>query len=297
MRKRFITGLLALAFAGVALPSAPPVRPPPPMGDIVPQQRYPINNRVRAALPGPEISVLVYRPARANTERLAVVMHGRNGRADAPHMKPVIAAYLARGYTVVAPDASFSNYNDSYGDGRGFTIGQHVADLNRTIAWARDNAAMLGWDGRRFALAGHSMGGFAVSYLAATRYAQDVVHVLAVAPFTSGERQMAARGPDGVRRLAMETPQAPQEWLRHDIHRHIDDLDMPVSAIVGGRDTVTPAADVRDYYRALPRPAYFTILPDQHHSLKGDQFFHTVLWQVRGMDRQAGVKRMPVPYS
>ncbi|MBU0799729.1 MAG: alpha/beta fold hydrolase [Alphaproteobacteria bacterium] len=257
--------------------------------------RYPITNDILPQLPGPDISVEVFKPVRPDPARLAIVQHGRNGKADAPHMMPLIRAYLDSGYTVVAPNAAYSHYNDSTGDGFGFTIDQHVADMRRAVRWARENAAMLGWDGKNFALAGHSMGGFAASFLAATRYADETVHVLTVAPFTSGTRQIEARrrAPHGLDNLRKELPHAAVEWPKHDIHQHVDKLTMPVSAIVGGRDTVTPATDVKAFFDDLPHPARFTIIPDEHHSLLGEGFYKTARQHIKFMDKQAAAKPAP----
>src|SRR5690606_30441403 len=117
---------------------------------------------------------------------------------------------------------------------------------------------------------------------------------------TSGERQMEARGPEGRARLAQELPQAMEGWPRHDIHDYTDQLTMPVCAIVGDRDTVTPAHDVKDFFESVPQPGAFTIVPGQHHSMTGDEFYRTVRQDIERMEQMAHTtqptaKRGPSP--
>ena len=218
---------------------------------------------------GPRISVEIFKPERSRSDLLTVLVHGRNGKADAPHMLPVAQAYNAADITVVSVDAANSQWNDSAGSAADFTMGQHVEDARRTITWAQANAQRLGWSGQRLALAGHSMGGYAVCYLAATAFNNRISHVLAVAPVVSGQRQIEvkARTPNGLESLRREVPQALDEWPKHDIAPYIDKLTMPVAVIVGQCDTVTLADDVAAFYRRLPNPAGLTIIDDGQHCL------------------------------
>ena len=228
---------------------------------------------------GPLIHVGVFGPPRP-TGRLVFVAHGRNGKADAPHMTPVIRAYLGAGYTVVAPDCAHSCWNDSEGEAADFTMARHVADLRRSIEWATVHARTPGgaeelvWDGGRFALAGHSMGAYAACRLAATDYRDRTEHVLAVSPVVSGRRQIESRAlqPGGLEDLRREVPGALEEWPRHDLFEIIHALEMPVGVIVGADDTVTRVSDVQDFCRHLPNPTGLNVVDHEHHCLLGPGF-------------------------
>ena len=95
--------------------------------------------------------------------RLAVVAHGRNGAAHAPHMQKLIDSYRARDYIVLSPDCCASAWNDSAGKEADFLLENHVRDVRRTVDWALANAAAVGWDGTHLALCGHSMGAYAAA--------------------------------------------------------------------------------------------------------------------------------------
>ncbi|MCD8496732.1 MAG: alpha/beta hydrolase [Alphaproteobacteria bacterium] len=243
------------------------------------------------------MSVLVYKPAQSDSQKLAFVHHGRNGKADAPHMLPVIKAYLRQGYTVIAPNARYSAANDSAGEARDFTISAHTEDLARSIEWAKSNTEILGWDGISFALAGHSMGAYAATYLAATDYKDNTEHVLAISPFTSGERQIEARRshPNGIEFLQRELPQAMAEWPTHDIFTVIDNLTMPVSVLVGEIDNITPSYFVADFYNRLPNPGTMEIVKGQHHCIINNDFSRVVENHLTGMNNIAVAQANEVP--
>jgi alpha-beta hydrolase superfamily lysophospholipase len=221
--------------------------------------------------PDARMSVLILRPRR-RARGLAVVVHGRNGAADARHMRLIASAYVARGMTVVLPDCCGSAYNASAGGAGDFSLAGHLRDAGRAAAFAIEAAADLGWAGRRIALAGHSMGAYTVGMLAASTLADRCRHLLLVSPFVSGRHQIAARcatSGDGLVQLAGEVPQALTEWPRHDLLRHARRIACPAATVVGVRDTVTPDATVRLLGAALPAFVSHTVLDGAHHSLEG----------------------------
>jgi alpha-beta hydrolase superfamily lysophospholipase len=213
--------------------------------------------------------------ARELSSRLAVVAHGRNGAAHAPHMQKLIDAYRARDYIVLSPDCCASAWNDSAGKEADFLLGNHVRDVRRTVDWALANAAAVGWDGTHLALCGHSMGAYAVARLAATAYVDRAAHLLLVSPFTSGRRQIEAREkyhPDGIANLRHDVPRALEEWPCHDIFTVIDRLTLPVALFAGGKDIVAPPENVREFVERLPLPPLYRLLPEASHCLEGGDY-------------------------
>lgn len=209
------------------------------------------------------------------SDRLAVIAHGRNGAAHAPHMLKLIKAYLERDYIVLSPNCCASAWNDAAGAEGDFLLGNHVRDVRRTIAWAEGHAATIGWSRRHLVLAGHSMGAYAVAHLAATDWYGQVDHLLTVSPFTSGVRQIEARAkyhPDGIANLRRDVPAALEEWPKHDIFQVIDRLTLPIAVVAGAKDIVAPPENVREFVERLPMLTAFLMLPEASHCLEGGDY-------------------------
>lgn len=252
--------------------------------------------------PGSLMSILVAKPeGLQRSDKLAFIHHGRNGNAEG--MRDIASAYLAHGYMVVMANARNSHYNDSAGTAKDFTITEHINDLERTIEFAHHNSKAIGWTGDIFALAGFSMGGYAASYLAATRYSGRAAHLLALSPLTTGERQIEARRdhPKGIEILQRELPLAMDEWPKHDIFKHISGLTSPVSVIVGADDTVTPPRHVCAFADALKHQGVLVsldVLDGRHHSVlnqTGDDFSTLVFKRVEQLERARLVRPRPAP--
>ncbi len=238
--------------------------------------------------PDARISIEVWRDA--PSPRLAVVAHGRNGAARAPHMMKLIDAYRARGYVVVSPDCCASAWNDSAGAEADFLLENHVRDVRRAVLWAVGNAAAIGWSGGHLALCGHSMGAYAVMRLAARDYYGKVGHLLLASPFTSGVRQIEARAkyhPDGIANLRREVPRALDEWPRHDVFAVVDHLTLPVAIFAGGKDIVAPPENVRELVERLPSPPLFRLLPDASHCLEGGDYLAELIEAIDRLDAAA----------
>ncbi|PZO86491.1 MAG: hypothetical protein DI626_06435 [Micavibrio aeruginosavorus] len=220
------------------------------------------------------MSADIFQPdKKSHSRKVAFVFHGRNGASDAEHMIKVIAAYTRCGYLVVAPNLCNSEWNGSAGQGTEFTMHNHVRDSRRSIEWAISEKNHFGWDGRSFALCGHSMGGYAALFLAATDYRGTADHVLAVAPAISGECLIDARRkyhPNGIENMLIETPSALAEWPRHDLFNVVAGLTMPVSAVVGVDDNLTLPSDIGRFFSALPKGQEFEVLDGEHHCLVGE---------------------------
>jgi len=239
--------------------------------------------------PDARMSVSVW--VSAPSDRLAVIAHGRNGAANAPHMMKLIDVYRARGYIVVSPDCCASAWNEAAGEERDFLLADHVRDVRRAIEWAEDNAATLGWSGEHLVLAGHSMGAYAVAHLAATDWHGRIGHLVLVSPFTSGTRQIEAREkyhPDGIANLRRDVPAALDEWPRHDIFTVIDKLTLPTAVIAGAKDIVAPPENVREFVERLPTAPAFLMLPEASHCLEGGDYAAELGGIVGQLDAAAG---------
>lgn len=237
--------------------------------------------------PGSRISIFSYRPEENYlSDRLVVIMPGRNGRADAGHLKPVIKAYLKRGIAVVSINPGNSRFNDSEGSSRDFTLARHTDDLRRTMLWIEENKGRVGWTGQKLFLAGHSMGAYSVLRMASTLFKNRVDHVLVMNPVTTGKRQLEAHGaaPGGLQSYFKRVRYAADDYPRHDIYPTIQKLTMPVTVVTGEKDKVTLLPPVVHFYNSLPNPAGLTIIPNGHHCLSGDVYLKSL---EEGADKAA----------
>lgn len=221
------------------------------------------------------MSIDIFRSPQADSNKIAFVFHGKDGCSDSPHLLKMIEPYLQRNYLVVSPNLCHSQWNDSAGQKEDFLISYHVRDCARTIEWAKNSREILNWHGNDIALCGHSMGGYAATFLAAATYNRSTKHVLTIAPFTDGTRHLATRANpqyhvDGIKTLNAECTAALIEWPQHSLYSVIDKLHMPVSTVVGINDTITLPSDIGDFFDALPNGADRLVLADEHHCLIGD---------------------------
>ncbi len=241
------------------------------------------------------MSALASLPSTDAPRGICFVAHGLKSAADAPHITKIRAAYINRGYTVIAPNLCNSNANDSDGDLSTFTIRDHIDGIRRTIEWTRDNADLFNWDAQNFTMAGHSMGAYACGYLAAREYPQECRHLLFVSPTTSGARSLRARAdqtinPGAMDILRRETPLLAQEWPEHDAYRHVGRLTMPTAIAVGEIDTLTPPSDIDDFAAALPNCVDKRIVAREHHCLVGENITTILTDIICGLERAAAPK-------
>jgi alpha-beta hydrolase superfamily lysophospholipase len=222
--------------------------------------------------PDRHMTVQITKPSGVYTsDKLVFIHHGRNGNAEA--MRDIAKAYHAHGYIVVAANARNSLYNTSAGNSHDFTLGAHCEDMDRNITFAKNHAAGIGWTGKKFALAGFSMGGFAASFMASTKYRDETSHLMAIAPLISGERQIETRKNDPhytIEVLMKEVPNALTEWPQHDLFKHLNGFKMPVSIIVGSIDSVTTPNHICAFADALKERGMLTsldIIEGRHHDV------------------------------
>ena len=110
---------------------------------------------------GVQINGIVYQPSGAGPHPTLVIFHGLPGNEK--------NLDLAQAVRRAGWNAVTFNYRGSWGSPGVFRFGQNLEDGDAVLAFLRDpaNAARLGIDTHRIAIAGHSMGGWVVVHTAA----------------------------------------------------------------------------------------------------------------------------------
>ena len=196
-----------------------------------------------------------------------LLVHGRNGAPDQPHIDEIARAYLSRGWRVAAPELPFSGALPDSGPSDRVTLSGHAAAAR--AVW--DEVAGRWGDGA-LALAGHSLGGFAVARIAGA--APSAHHVLGVSPVLSGRRMLAARvamGPPAVAALEREVPLMRAEMEREDATDALAACDVPAAVVTGAADGLVRIGDARDWFRAARNGVFFGALPGVHHCPTGEE--------------------------
>jgi acetyl esterase/lipase len=157
----------------LALPAFVVAQPAPPQS--VPSAIYtdpPSNPAHPAAMDvlhipthGLLINGLIYKPAGSGPHPTLVICHGLPGNEK--------NLDLAQAVRRAGWNAVTFNYRGSWGSPGSFRFAQNIEDANAVLAYLRDpaNAAKLGIDPKRIAIAGHSMGGWVVAHVAAHDHA------------------------------------------------------------------------------------------------------------------------------
>lgn len=208
------------------------------------------------------IPVLIAGPDAARGTVL--LAHGRNGAPAQPQIAEIALAYLARGWRVAAPELPHSSASPGSGPPDQVSFAGHVAAAASVRDWLI--AELPG----PLALAGHSIGGYAVAHLAAGR--GDIHHVLAVSPPMSGMVLMRARqamGPGAIDEVRRDAPGYFTEMQTADAEPALRQITAPLAVVTGACDGLVPLADARAYFAAAPNARFFAALPDEHHCPTG----------------------------
>ena len=231
-----------------------------------PQLNWPDTAR-RTELPTPlgPLPVVVGEPSGIPLGTVLLV-HGRNGAPDQMQIAEIALAYLRRGWRVVAPELPHSSALPRSGAPDLVTFAGHVDAAAVAWAWvARE------WPGQPRALAGHSLGGFAVAQLAST--SPDTHHVLALSPVLSGRHLHLAReamGPAALDEVRREAPAYFAEMQTADAQPALSRVTAPLAVVTGASDGLIPLHDARAYFAAAPNARFFAAIPDQHHCPAGE---------------------------
>ena len=115
-----------------------------------------------------------------------LLAHGRNGAPDQAQIAEIAEAYLARDWRVAAPELPNSIALPNSGPPEEVTFTRHAQATAEVWAWL-----VRQWPDTPQALAGHSIGAFAIAQLAGA--APEAHHLLAVSPPISGLVLLSAR--------------------------------------------------------------------------------------------------------
>ena len=193
-----------------------------------------------------------------------LLIHGRNGAPDQPHIAEIAAAYLARGWRVIAPELPHSSALPASGPPSDVTLAGHTAAARQVLHWIRSSEPET-----PVALAGHSIGGYTVGRLSCE---PGLHHILAVSPVLSGPALLAARramGPDAMAELEREAPAYRAELETADAAPVLAGSTAPVAVITGAEDGLVTLDHARAWFAAAPGARFFAALPGQHHCPEG----------------------------
>jgi pimeloyl-ACP methyl ester carboxylesterase len=219
-----------------------------------------------------------------NPAGLAFVLHGLGDFKEQGVILHIADTFFKNNYTVINFDAT-NSFNESGGKYEDATMQKHYEDLVYVITWAKDQT----WYQEPFILAGHSLGGYAV-----TRYAEDFPkevkaifpHALAVSGELSHKANIKYQ-PQKLKTwkdtgwIEMESESKPglikrlpyshlEERLQHDLLPHADKLTMPVLFMVGENDTSCPPDHQKIFHDALPKSTEreFHIIKGASHTFR-----------------------------
>ena len=204
--------------------------------------------------------------ARTTTPRGTVLLaHGRNGAPDQAQIAEIAEAYLARDWRVAAPELPNSIALPNSGPPEEVTFTRHAQATADVWAWL-----VRQWPDTPQALAGHSIGAFAIAQLAGA--APEAHHLLAVSPPISGMVLLSARvamGPDAVEAVKREAPLFHAEMPVADAAPALARSAAPLAVVTGAEDGLVRLHDARAYFNAAPNGRFFGALPNEHHCPAG----------------------------
>ena len=219
-----------------------------------------------AAMNGHEsLPILVATPAE-RPKGTVLLVHGRNGAPGQVQIAEIAKAYLARGWRVAAPELPNSMALPDSGPPEHLTFSGHTRAAAAAWTWVARQ-----WPDDPRALAGHSIGAYAIAHLAAA--SPDTHHVLAVSPPLSGRVLLTAReamGPAAVDAVKREAPRFFAEMEMADAAPALARVKAPLAVVTGADDGLVPLKDARAYFNAAPDARFFGALPGQHHCPAGD---------------------------
>lgn len=204
--------------------------------------------------------------ARTTTPRGTVLLaHGRNGAPDQAQIAEIAEAYLARDWRVAAPELPNSIALPNSGPPEEVTFSRHAQATAEVWGWL-----VRQWPDTPQALAGHSIGAFAIAQLAGA--APEAHHLLAVSPPISGMVLLSAReamGPAAIEAVQREAPLFYAEMPLADAAPSLARSNAPLAVVTGAEDGLVRLHDARIYFTTAPNGRFFGALPDEHHCPAG----------------------------
>jgi len=218
--------------------------------------------------------------------RLVFVVHGLSGYKEQLHIENIAKLFVEKDYVAVRFDCTHS-FNESEGSYENATLTGYLDDLEDVVEWAKQQS----WFRAPFALAGHSMGGYAVS-----RYSQihnDLVETLiSFAPVVSGKKMLESRRidhPDIMKKwqktgtLTEESRSRPGfvknlNWhphntdaMRHDLMDMVEKITAETLVIYGDSDFLNNQGSIHDFYNGLITNKKEIIVSNGDHDLSGEK--------------------------
>ncbi|MBU3029000.1 alpha/beta hydrolase [Paracoccus marinaquae] len=221
--------------------------------------------RFAVATRGGSIPVVVAAPS-DNPPGTVLLVHGRNGAPGQIQIAEIADAYLARGWRVAAPELPNSVALPESGPPDQVTFSGHTAAAAKAWAWLAGQ-----WPDQPRALAGHSIGAYAIAHLAGAT--PELQHVLAVSPPLSGRVLLKAReamGPAAIEAVKREAPGYFAEMATADAAPALARVTAPLAVVTGAEDGLVRLQDARAYFNAAPNGRFFAALPGLHHCPAGE---------------------------
>lgn len=194
-----------------------------------------------------------------------LLLHGRNGAPDQPQIAEMAAAYLAAGWRVVAPELPHSAAVPATGPADQVTFSGHTKAAAQIRDWIVSE-----WPESPYALAGHSLGAYAVAQLATSTPPPH--HILAMSPPLSGRvlyNSRLAMGKAAIDAVRAEAPHFLDEMATADAGPSLRRSPAPLAVVTGAADGLVRIADARAYFAASPNGRFFGALPEVHHCPSG----------------------------
>lgn len=196
----------------------------------------------------------------------AFIVHGLGGRKEEKHIVLFSDILVSHNYVAVSFDATNAT-GESEGKYEHATMQLHYEDLVDVITWAKTQS----WFKQPFVLAGHSMGGFAVTKYAET-FPKEVSALFPFAAVYSGEDSLEAhekfdheeltiwRETGWVKRTSRSRPDLDlrlpwshmEERMSHNLKTKAEMITMPTLFVVGEDDTRCPPYQQKNFYDLLP---------------------------------------------
>lgn len=208
---------------------------------------------------GQKIAILI--EENKKSKGLAFIMHGLGGHKDQPHIQKIAETFFENNYTSIRFDTT-NTFGESDGNYEDATTTNYYEDLEDVIAWAKDQK----WYQEPFVLAGHSLGGICTA-LYAENHPEKVKALAPLSTVVSGKLSLKKYTKDelknwektGIREYKSASGKIkrikwtePQDRIKHDLLKKVNQLKMPVLMIVGEKDESTPVEHQKILFNALP---------------------------------------------
>lgn len=212
-----------------------------------------------------------------------IVQHGYSSNKESGSIQKPREAFLDNGFITFNFDTT-NSYGESGGDFQNSTLGSHTEDLEDVAKWVQEQD----WFQKPLALAGHSMGGYAVAKYAED-HPEDVDILVPLAPVVSGihshetheendpgsleewrqkgYKEKPGNKPGEIKSMPWTMM---EERLNHDLLPNAKNITMPTLIVVGSEDRSCREQDVRLLYEALPENEknQYSVIEGAPHSYK-----------------------------